>query len=242
MWQNINPEKILFLDIETVPVAPSYDQLSSSLQKFWDKKSRYLVREDETPAELYERAGIYAEFGKVVCIGCGIFTEKDSKRIIRLKSFAGDDEHKILENFAQMLQRYYSSGQYLCAHNGKEFDFPYLARRMLINGIKLPNILNVSGMKPWETPFLDTLEFWKFGDYKHYTSLDLLAHLFDIPSPKDDMDGSMVAKVYWEEHNLSRIAHYCRADVLTLMQLFLRFRGEPLITPDCIEEVSDATV
>ncbi|MGC8825024.1 MAG: 3'-5' exonuclease [Bacteroidales bacterium] len=239
MWQQINPEKILFLDIETVPMAPSYDRLSASMQKFWDKKSRYLAREDQSPTELYEKAGVYAEFGKIVCVGCGIFLEKDGKRRIRIKAIAGDDEKKVLEDFAKMLEKYYSSGQFLCAHNGKEFDFPFLARRMLINSIKLPAILNVSGMKPWETPFLDTLEFWKFGDYKHYTSLDLLAYLFEIPSPKLDLDGSMVGKVYWEDHDIDRIARYCRADVLTLMQLFLRFRGEPLVSSDCIEEVFD---
>ena len=238
MWQTIKPEKILFLDIETVPMAATYDQLSESMKRFWDKKSRYLMKEDQTPADLYDqKAGIYAEFGKVICIVCGIFIEKEGKRFIRIKTLAGEDERKILEAFASILDRHSSTGQYLCAHNGKEFDFPFLARRMLINGIKLPDILNVSGMKPWETPFLDTLEFWKFGDYKHYTSLDLLAHLFGIPSPKSDIDGSMVGKVYWEDRDLQRIARYCRADVLALMQLFLRFRGEALVTPECIEEV-----
>ncbi|MCX7985791.1 MAG: 3'-5' exonuclease [Bacteroidales bacterium] len=238
MWQRIRLEKILFLDIETVPIAPSYEQLSSTMQKFWDKKSRFLVKDDQLPAEVYERAGIYAEFGKIVCIAFGIFVEKEGKRTIRIKSISGDDERALLVEFAAMLERHYSAeGYYLCAHNGKEFDFPFLARRLLINNIQLPTILNVSGFKPWETPFLDTLELWKFGDYKHYTSLDLLAYLFGITSPKNDMDGSMVSKVYWEDHDLPRIETYCRSDVLTLMQLFLRFRGEPLVEPEFVEEI-----
>jgi DNA polymerase elongation subunit (family B) len=238
MWNKIKPEKILFLDIETVPLSPAYDQLNESMKKFWDRKARYIMKEGQNPADVYDRAGIYAEFGKVICISFGLFYEKNGQRYARLKSLASENEKEILADFAELLQKFYEPGNtYLCAHNGKEFDFPFMARRMLINGVKIPEILNVSGFKPWETPFLDTLEFWKFGDYKHYTSLNLLAYLFGIPSPKADIDGSMVAKVYWEDHNLERISKYCKNDVLTIMQLFLKFRGEPLLETPTIEIV-----
>ncbi len=235
MWQKIKPEKILFLDIETVPIAPSYNDLNEKMRAFWDRKARHLSS-NQTPEELYDKAGIYAEFGKIICIGFGIFFEKEGQRFIRIKSLAGDNESQILTDFALLLEKMTQSGElYLCAHNGKEFDFPYIARRMLINGIKIPDILNVSGFKPWETPFIDTMELWKFGDYKHFTSLNLLTYLFDIPSPKSDIDGSQVAKVYWVDHDLERISKYCRSDVLAMMQLFLRFRGEPVVSAERTE-------
>lgn len=231
MWQTIKIEKILFLDIETVPKEPSYQNLDDSMKKFWDKKASFIKKnEDQSSEDLYTKAGIYAEFAKIICISFGIFYEKNYTRHIRIKSLINDDEKSLLLSFADLLNKIYQPNDlYLCAHNGKEFDFPFLARRMLINGIKLPEVLNVSGFKPWETPFIDTLELWKFGDYKHYTSLNLLAYLFNIPSPKQDIDGSDVAKVYYEDHDLKRIAMYCMHDVLTIMQLFLKFRGDDIV-------------
>ena len=115
----------------------------------------------------------------------------------------------------------------LCAHNGKEFDFPFLARRILVNELPLPAILDSAGKKPWETQYLDTMELWKFGDYKHYTSLELLAALFGIPTPKDDINGADIHRVYWEDHDLERIRIYCQKDVLTIARLFLKFQQQP---------------
>lgn len=214
-------ENILFLDIETVPSTSSFDDLSEEKKSLWEKKckllSRYLPEEESKTEELYERAGIYAEFGKIVCISVGYF----SKDQLRIKSFYGDDEKVLLTEFAQLVEQYFSRPEHrLCAHNGKEFDFPFIARRILINGIKLPSILNLTGKKPWENPHLDTLEMWKFGDYKHYTSLELLASVFDIPTPKDDIDGSQVGEIYWKEHDLKRIVTYCQKDVITIVRLF----------------------
>jgi DNA polymerase elongation subunit (family B) len=123
----------------------------------------------------------------------------------------------------------------LCAHNGKEFDFPYLSRRMMVNGISLPAVLDNAGKKPWEVKFVDTLELWKFGDYKHYTSLELLAYLFGIPTPKDDIDGSMVAGIYYQEKDLPRIARYCEKDVLTIIRLLLKFAGQDTIAEEHVE-------
>ncbi len=230
MLRQINNERILFLDIETVPLFSTYDELPETLMKLWDKKAERIKRnEEDTPDQLYDRAGIYAEFGKIVCISVGFIKEDE----IRIKSFSGDDEKVVLKEFSGLLTKHYNSSDYfLCAHNGKEFDFPYLIRRMLIQGIEIPAMLDLSGKKPWEVQHLDTMELWKFGDYKHYTSLELLAQIFGIPTPKGDIDGSDVGRVYWEDKDLERIVQYCQRDVLTIIQLFLRYQGKPMIVEE----------
>lgn len=227
MLQNLKLANVLFLDIETVPVVASFHELPPKFKILWEKKAEQLKRNDNdlTADKLFEKAGIFAEFGKIVCISCG-FTNGSQ---FRLKSFYGDVETVLLNEFADMLNKYYTDDKYLlCAHNGKEFDFPYLCRRMLVHGIRLPAILDISGKKPWEIRHLDTMELWKFGDYKHFTSLDLLAAIFGIDTPKDDIDGSMVGQVYWIEKNIERIATYCQKDVLTIAQLMRRYMGLPL--------------
>jgi uncharacterized protein YprB with RNaseH-like and TPR domain len=229
---------ILFLDIETVPQFPDYQQLPEDWQQLWNTKSNSLLRyhEGETNESLYPRAGIYAEFGKVVCISCGVLQGSGDQRKLVLKSFAGNDEQQLLYQFSEMLSKWSAGEQkFLCAHNGKEFDFPYLCRRMIIQGIPIPSLLNISGKKPWEVSHLDTLELWKFGDFKSFTSLNLLAHTLGIPTPKDDIDGSMVWKVYWEEKNLQRIVTYCQKDVVTVAQILLRMNGEPQIKEEHVE-------
>ncbi len=227
MLDNINIENILFLDIETVPICEDYNQLSDTFKVLWDKKAKMIkTQENDTPESLFQRAGIYSEFGKIICISSGLFKNKK----FRIKSFYGDDEKKLLCEFSELLNKHYNKKEnLLCAHNGKEFDFPYIVRRMLINGIKIPDILNISGKKPWEVSHLDTMQLWKFGDYKHYTSLKLLAALFNISDPKDDIEGSDVARVYWKEKNLKRIVKYCQKDTITVAQLLLRYQGKPLI-------------
>ena len=230
MLNYIKLEKVLFLDIETVPMCANYNDLPEKFVPLWDKKAGYLKREDEdTPESLFQRAGIYSEFGKVVCISFGMMAGST----FRIKSFYGDDEKVLLKEFADLLESRFSSSDFLlCAHNGKEFDFPYLSRRMLINGISLPEILDLAGKKPWEVAHLDTMELWKFGDFKNYTSLETLAAVFNIPTPKDDIDGSQVGRVYWEEQDLDRIVNYCQKDVLTIAQLFLRYQGKELLRED----------
>ncbi|PLW99486.1 MAG: 3'-5' exonuclease [Marinilabiliales bacterium] len=239
MLKNLQLDNVLFLDIETVPMVHDYSNLPDDWKSLWEKKAARIKKEDETIDESFNRAGIYAEFGKIVCISVGIIKSSGKHKTLRLKSFYGDDEKILLFEFNEMLERYFDGDQYfLCAHNGKEFDFPYIARRTLINGLSLPNILDLAGKKPWEVRHLDTLELWKFGDYKHYTPLNLLTKVFDIPSPKDDIDGSDVARVYYEEQDLERIAVYCQKDVLAVVQLLLRYKGEGLISEDNIE-ISD---
>jgi len=235
MLNEINVENILFLDIETVPQYSNYDQLPDRLRKLWDRKAEIIKKhEEETSDFLYPRAGIYAEFGKIICISSGFL--KDGE--FRIKSFYGEDEQEILSSFAVMLSKYYKPPhKFLCAHNGKEFDFPYLSRRMLVLGISLPDILNLHGKKPWEVTHLDTMQLWKFGDYKSYTSLDLLTAILDVPTPKDDIDGSDVGRVYWEEKNIERIKEYCQKDALAVAQIFMRYLGQPLIQQDSIRIV-----
>lgn len=232
MLKNCNIETILFLDIETVPKWENFTDMPGNFQKLWEHKAKFLVNNSEQKAEdIYERAGIYAEFGKIICISVA-FVRGGS---IKVKSFFGDDEKLLLNDFAQLLNQHYNKEQSnLCAHNGKEFDFPYIARRMLVNGIEIPAILDIQSKKPWEVKLLDTMEMWKFGDYKNYTSLELLSALFDIPTPKDDINGSEVARVFWKEKNLERIVTYCQKDVITIVQLFLKFQNKPLIPENLI--------
>jgi 3'-5' exonuclease len=233
MLEKINPENILFLDIETVPMVNRYEELPDPFKRLWDKKAEQLLRNDrisaeekKSPAEIYQRAGIYAEFGKIICISTGVLRNQS----LWIKSFYGDNEKELLLDFSEMLEKAHEKQfRFLCAHNGKEFDYPYLIRRMLVNGVRIPPILDLSGKKPWEVNHFDTMELWKFGDYKNYTSLELLAALFGITTPKDDINGSDVANVYWEEHDLQRIVTYCQKDVKTIVNLFLRFQEKQII-------------
>lgn len=227
MFRKIPYNKILFLDIETVPQYESWEKVPPKMQELWEKKITKLLPEGVSVEDFYfERAGILAEFGKIICISCGLIKENQ----IRLKSFYGDDEKSILEDFADLLKsNYFYSEVFLCAHNGKEFDFPYLARRMLINQIELPETLRLYGKKPWEVKHLDTMDLWKFGDYKHFTSLDLLTYIFGIPSPKEDIDGSQVADVYYTYNDLEKIKNYCEKDVVAVAQLLRKLREEPLL-------------
>ena len=231
-------QNILFLDIETVSQYATFEGMPEEWKELWTRKAEGLLRNKEniTAEMVYERAGIYAEFGKVICITCGIVQVNGSQRKLLLKSFAGDDEKEILSSFCDMLTKWSIEGnKYLCAHNGKEFDFPYLCRRMVINDVCVPSVLTISGKKPWEVNHLDTMELWKFGDFKSYTSLNLLARALGIPTPKDDIDGSMVGAIYWNSHDLARIANYCQKDVITVAQVYLRLNREPIILPENIE-------
>lgn len=223
-----NLEHILFLDIETVPEQSHFDLLTPEAQELFDAKTTYKRKADElTAAAYYKQAGIWAEFGKIVCISVGYLTHTTDGRQFRVRSFSGE-EFQLLKEFKALLDMHFSAEYHrLCAHNGKEFDFPFLARRMLKHQLALPTLLRLMGKKPWEVPHLDTLELWKFGDYKHYTSLKLLAHFFDIPSPKGDMDGSDVAHVYYEKNDLPRIVRYCEKDVVTLTQVYLKLTLQP---------------
>ncbi len=225
MLSSIPLRQILFIDLETVPEYENWDDLSERTKILWKKKTQFQRKEEISPEEYYyERAGILSEFGKIVCLSCGLVIE-DKK--IRIKSFYGDDEIRILTGFNDLLKsNYFKSNLLLCAHNGKEFDFPYLARRMMIHQVELPRILHMQGKKPWEIPHLDTMDLWKFGDYKHYTSLDLLAHVFHLPTPKSEMDGSEVSKVYYQEKNIEKIKDYCERDVITLINIFRKMRYE----------------
>jgi len=239
MLDNIRVEDIMFLDIETVPESSSYENLSPAIQNLWDKKSKQFRTTEQTAQDVYERAGIYSEFGKIICISVGLIREKNPF-IFRLKSFYGKDEKLLLSEFSGMLTKFNRTNKeaVLCAHNGKEFDFPYIARRMIINGLIIPEILDNAGKKPWEIKLLDTMDLWKFGDYKNYTSLDLLTSILGIPTPKDDIDGSMVAGIFYNDDDIKRIVYYCEKDVLAIARVLLRFMNLPGIEEDKIESVT----
>lgn len=233
MISKLSLDNILFLDIETVPQYESFEQLVEIDQQLYADKTKYQRKDEFTPAEFYDRAGIWAEFGKIVCISVGYFVNRDSQQF-RTRSFTGEEKH-LLEEFSSLLNEHFSHRNHLlCAHNGKEFDFPYIARRMIILGVEIPAKLNLFGKKPWEVPHLDTLELWKFGDYKHYTSLKLLTRILDIPSPKDDIDGSQVRDVFYVDQDIQRIANYCEKDVVAVAQIVLKLRKEPILNDDQI--------
>lgn len=240
MSQQTPLDKILFLDIETVPQTYQYEQLDEKTKELFNAKNRFLQTEVKSFEMLYnEKGGILSEFGKIVCISIGMIHTTTLGKSMRLKSFAHDDEETLLTQFKKLLEDHYHTDKHLlCGHNAKEFDFPYICRRMLINGIKLPSVLDIGGKKPWEIKHIDTMEMWKFGDYKAYTSLSLLCHVFKIPTPKDDITGADVARVYYEENDLDRIRIYCEKDVIALIQLYLKMNGEALISDGNISSVN----
>ncbi|PHS10772.1 MAG: 3'-5' exonuclease [Kordia sp.] len=239
MLEKIKLENILFLDIETVPEHENFNGLAENCKELWAQKTKYKRKEEFSPEEFYNRAGIWAEFGKIICISVGYFVIDKSSRSFRITSFSGD-EQKLLLDFKELLNiHFFKPHHLLCAHNGKEFDFPFIARRMVIHGVEIPNALNLFGKKPWEIPHLDTMELWKFGDYKHYTSLKLLTSILGIPSPKDDIDGSQVAEVYYKQSNIDRIVNYCEKDTIAIAQVFLKFKREKLLMENEIICVKD---
>ena len=240
MLDRIPLEKILFLDIETVPQVYQFQDLDEKGQALFEQKNRFQINAEKSIDQIYnEKGGILAEFGKIVCISVGMVHDSGQGRAIRLKSFYHEDEETLLKQFKRLLEEHYNTPYHLlCGHNAKEFDIPYICRRMLINGIQLPSILQIAGKKPWEINHLDTLELWKFGDYKSFTSLSLLCHVFEIPTPKDDISGADVARVYFEENDLQRIMIYCEKDVVALIQLFLKMKGDSLIAESQIKTTS----
>ncbi len=242
MLKNIKLENLVVIDIETVPMEPSVSLLSPELRKLYMEKSKRLVSEEETEEEkFFNHAGIFAEFGKIICIGVGYFQkEKVSKALkFRVKAFSGHDEDKLLLEFFALLRKHFGrEGRFLFAgHNIREFDVPYICRRALLLGLELPAMLDIAGKKSYEIIYADTMQLWRFGDYKHYTSLKLLTTIFHIDSPKDDIDGKDVGRIYWKENDLERIATYCRKDVIAVAQLLRRFKQEPLLLPSEIVHV-----
>ena len=237
MIEKVRLENILFLDIETVPEVANYSELDDEMKSLWELKTQYQRKDDFSPEDFYERAGIWAEFGKIVCISVGYFIIKGDIRNFRVTSFFGE-EKKILSDFNNLLNQHFNQSQHvLCGHNAKEFDIPFIDRRMIINQIAIPNKLNLFGKKPWEIPHLDTLELWKFGDYKHYTSLKLMCKVLGIPSSKGDIDGSQVGHVFYVEKDIDRIVTYCEKDTIAVAQIFLRLRREDLLIEDEIMHI-----
>jgi len=230
MLEKTDLKKILVIDIETVPQLAGYEELSEEWKELWQKKMQRELKEGLTADGLYHRAGIYAEFGKIICICAGFFYDNGSGLSFKVKAFYGEDEKKLLGEFSELVNNSFSAADnLLCGHNSREFDFPYIARRCLVNSLPIPAVLDNSAKKPWEVQHIDTMDMWKFGDYKSFSSLNLLAAVFGIDSPKDDMDGSIVWSVYWLDRDLERIKTYCQKDVVTVAQLLLKFKGmQPL--------------
>ncbi len=239
--QNIVIENSFLIDIETVSSSQHYHSLPEEWKDLWDEKIKKALPENITAEEFYPlRAAVMAEFAKVVCISFGYFKTQNNVLQLRIKSIYSHNEKELIENFIKTLYQLHAINNKWCftGHNIKEFDIPFLCRRILINNLTIPPFMDFQNMKPWDTPVTDTLHLWRFGDYKHYTSLKLLAAALGVPSPKDDIDGSMVGEVYWEEKNLERIATYCQKDVATVANVLLRFKNLPLVKEEQIVFVS----
>lgn len=234
----INLSDVLFLDIETVAKYENYSELPEQEKALWEKKFSKTLKEGQTIEDSYSNAALYAEFGKIVCISIGAAYPKGNDTHFKLSSFYGHDEKKLLLEFKAVIDKFMvKSSRTMCGHNAKSFDFPWIARRMVINGIKLPDCLDIAGKKPWEVNLLDTMDMWKFGDMKHYMSLNTLAYLFGIPSPKDDIDGSQVGNVYYKEKDIDRIAIYCEKDVITTAKVFCSINQmEMFVDPEPLHE------
>jgi hypothetical protein len=231
-------EQLMVLDIETVSAAASFHELSPAWQELWVEKYSKTAAASLSAEESYsQRAAIMAEFGKIICISTGFFHNEPGKgHCLRLKTWVGEDEKQLLNQFVEICDRFAARQPafFFAGHNIKEFDIPYLCRRMMHHHIPLPQYLQLHGKKPWETQMLDTLELWKFGDYKSYTSLKLLCASLDIPTSKDDIDGSKVGQVFYVERNMQKIADYCGKDVVAVAQILLRFSNLPLLLPENI--------
>lgn len=236
--EEIDLRHVLVIDIETVSNKKTFEELEDNWKALWQRKAGNIIKnETDTPESIYRNAAIYSEFGKIISIGCGVFAKLENEWTFRVKTFSSHNEEELLHNFADMLHKHFNSTHFrFCSHNGREFDIPYLCRRMVINNIPLPQMLDMSGLKPWEVKHLDTMELWKFGDFKSYTSLNLLSAALGIPSPKDDIDGSMVGTVYWDENDLERIDKYCLKDVITTARVLMRMKGLVPFTDDKIIE------
>ncbi len=234
--------KYFVIDIETVPQSPDYTMLSNEWQRRWLQKIAKTIPESISPEDSYQqRAGILAEFGKIVCISIGCFHEdRNGELTFLIKSIYGDNEKVLLQSFLKASDKFCErkNGFLFAGHNIREFDVPYICRRLLINGLTLPHYLCLNDKKPWEVEMFDTLHWWRFGDYKNYISLDLLAGVMDVPTSKTDIDGSMVQHVYYKEKNLPRIAEYCQRDVEVVANLLLRFNNKPLLKQDNIRVVT----
>ncbi|MDQ2719787.1 MAG: ribonuclease H-like domain-containing protein [Bacteroidota bacterium] len=235
--QQIAIENLFLIDIETVSEKEHFHFLDDEWKDLWKEKNIKNLPLNTSAEEYYPmRAAILAEFAKIVCISFGYFKKENNEWQLRIKSVCSENESDILSQFIATLKQLHSNNQQwiFTGHNIKEFDVPFLCRRMLVNGISIPPYIDFQNMKPWETPVLDTLHLWRFGDYKHYTSLKLLAAALGVPSPKDDIDGSMVGDVFWKEKNLKRISDYCQKDVVTVANVMLRFKGLPLLKDEQI--------
>lgn len=243
--QNIKTEDLIVIDIETASLSASFNLMEGKWQELWEEKTIRILPEGLTAGEFYpQRAGVMAEFSKIVCISIGYFIREQHLKI-RVKSFYGDDEKKILADFLQTISKIESFNNNWCfaGHNIKEFDIPFICRRLLVNNMRIPPYLDFQNMKPWETNIVDTFQYWRFGDYKNFTSLKLLAAAMGVPSSKDDIDGSMVGELYHsgnaeeKEINMKRIAVYCQKDVVTTANIILRFKNAPIIHEDDVEIV-----
>lgn len=227
-------KNILYIDIETCSLYSDFYKLSDREKMLWAAKCKTFIKsyddfegQKTVLTELYKsKAGIYAEFAKVLCISVAFISTENNEEKLIIFSFCNSNESLVLQSFAYFLTQH-PELKYFCGHNIREFDIPFLARRYSIAGIPIPYMINLRGKKPWEIKhLLDTMELWKFGDYKNYTSLQLLAAIFNLDDPKQNISGADVHDVFWGEKDLDRIKIYCEQDVKTVFQLYNRMCPE----------------
>lgn len=240
-----------FVDTETIPGYKDFNDMPEELARMYERKFGHeLANNDPDKFDNFEdhyraRAALYPEFGKIVCLVIGVIfvDDKDKQEKLKLKTLCGRHEDKLLAEAAPIIDKFDS----LVGHNSKEFDFPYLCKRFYVHGIQLPQILNIAGKKPWEVSLIDTMELWRFGSFKGSTSLELFAHCLGLPSPKQDMTGADVAKVYYEMFDhmkdgelpfeaesaaIQKIGKYCQGDVVTLANCYRKLKYQSVIASE----------
>ncbi len=237
-------KQMVFIDIETIRGKKTYNDViteNPALDDYWQTKHTQIREKEplsyghiEDSAEMYEKmAALYPEWGQIVCISIGqIKFDEDGNPIkFTTKSFSGLYEKILLEEFnetASKIMSKYPRMQWV-GHNIKGFDMPYIIKRSLINGVRVPNVFHLQKQKPWESQLIDTNDVWKFNGWNG-ARLGLLTEILNIPSPKQDMDGKMVSDVFWEDGDLNRISEYCEMDINATANVMLRISGMDIIT------------
>lgn len=225
--------KTLFIDIETVAQKSNFGKLSPSFQNLWTHKANQLnyVQEANVPYSVEDayvkNAAFYPEFGRIVCISIGMFIQRNTEVEFVSKSFYADNERGLIKDFLNCYQKYFNhSDRYkLCGHNVIEFIIPFIGRRSLIHGLKLPSKFNLMDRKPWQLDYVrDTLSMWKFGAFKNAVSLETLCTVFDIDT-QDIFPGEDVHRRYWEEQAYDEIMQRSKMQIRAVACLYSHLCG-----------------
>lgn len=237
MYTPAEVAKIVFFDLETASEYESLDQLALNKPKMaelWSKRCEYLrsrfeENKDMTDEQLYEaKAALTPEFARIVCATFGRVTFIGEDPNVIIKSYCSEHEDEVLDGIQKVFDKFASLK--FSGHNIKRFDIPMMCKRLLIHGRSLPKGLQIQNLKPWEMPFIDTSEVWSFGAWQEgFVSLELLVTAIGLETPKGDIKGEDVSRVFWQDGDTHRIAEYCQRDVFAGIQALLKLSGLPVV-------------